>query len=86
MNFLIPFLFHSLSSPIPPLVLCLFVLLLSQSNAAGLSVSEPPDCIIRTCHFLIGGVNLERIRSAHPGENPGNPDQGGSGEDVDRIL
>lgn len=84
MNFLIPFLFHSLSPPIPPLVLCLFVLLLSQSNAV--SVSGPPDYIIKTCHFLSGGVNLERIRSAHPGENPGNPDQGGGGEDVDRIL
>lgn len=65
---------------------CFYVLLLSQSNSVCLSVSGPLDCIIRTCHFLSGGVNLARRRCAHPGENPGNPDQGGGGEDVDRIL
>lgn len=85
-EFFNPFFCLTLSPPVPPLVLCLFVLLLSQRNARGWSVSGSPDCIIRTCHFLSGGVNLERIRSAHPGENPGNPDQGGGGEDVDRIL
>lgn len=64
----------------PPLFFSVFyVLLLSQCNSASLSVSRPPDCIIRTCHFFSGGVNLERLWRAHPGENPGNLDQGGGG-------
>lgn len=63
-----------------------YVLLLSRCNSVSLSVSGTSGCIIKTRRFLSSGRNLERLQCAHPGENPGNPDQGGGGEDADGVL
>lgn len=53
----------SLSSPFffPLLLSFFYLLLLSLRNCSCSSVSGPPDCIIRTCHFLCGRVNRERL-------------------------